>query len=199
MIKWLFDAPIGMPSISGRRDWIYDFDVCCIDLQYFTVYTYEPYEYIYIYIYIILFYGPLTRYVKTRVAHAPGMSGAFFPPSTSKETASWWLDMHHSTCVTHAPWCMSGSLNCGGGETFPAFPVHAQPEILRIWQDAYARLFVYLYVFIFLCMFGSFDIGYVIKVNCYSLLNVFRLTTTVFKTSGSHLLTWINFNPSLDK
>ena len=26
--KWLFDAPIGMPSISERQDWIYDFDVC---------------------------------------------------------------------------------------------------------------------------------------------------------------------------
>ena len=32
--------------------------------------------------------GPLTRYVKLRVAHAPGMPGTFFPPPTSKETAS---------------------------------------------------------------------------------------------------------------
>ena len=24
--------------------------------------------------------------------------------------------IHHSTCVTHVPWCMSGSLTCGGGE-----------------------------------------------------------------------------------
>ena len=23
--------------------------------------------------------------------------------------------MHHGTCVTHVPWCMSGSLNRGGG------------------------------------------------------------------------------------
>ena len=23
--------------------------------------------------------------------------------------------MHHGTCVTHVPWCMSGSLNCDGG------------------------------------------------------------------------------------
>ena len=22
--------------------------------------------------------------------------------------------MHHGTCVTHVPWCMSGSLTCGG-------------------------------------------------------------------------------------
>ena len=31
---------------------------------------------------------PLTRYVKLKVAHAPGMPGAFSPSSTSKETGS---------------------------------------------------------------------------------------------------------------
>ena len=35
-----------------------------------------------------VFYGPLTRYVKLRVAHAPGMPGTFSPPPISKETAS---------------------------------------------------------------------------------------------------------------
>ena len=35
--------------------------------------------------------GPLTRYVKLRVVHVPGMSGTFPPP--------------HG--VTHVPWCMS--------------------------------------------------------------------------------------------
>ena len=41
-------------------------------------------------------------------------------------------DLHQGTCVTHVPWCMSGSLSRGGGEvgkTFPAFPAHAQPAI----------------------------------------------------------------------
>ena len=33
-------------------------------------------------------YGPLTRYIKFRVAHAPGMPGTFSPPLTSKEIAS---------------------------------------------------------------------------------------------------------------
>ena len=32
--------------------------------------------------------GPLTRYVNLGVVHSPGMPGAFFPPPTSKETAS---------------------------------------------------------------------------------------------------------------
>ena len=30
--------------------------------------------------------------------------------------------MHHGTCVTHVPWCMSGSLNCGSGGNFPGNP-----------------------------------------------------------------------------
>ena len=33
------------------------------------------------------YHGPLTRYVKLRAAHAPGMPGTFFPPPTSKKTA----------------------------------------------------------------------------------------------------------------
>ena len=36
----------------------------------------------------------------------------------------------------HVPWCMSGSLTRSGRETFPVIPVHAQPTILRIWQEA---------------------------------------------------------------
>ena len=33
-------------------------------------------------------HGPLTRYVKLQVTHAPGMRGTFSPPPTSKEPAS---------------------------------------------------------------------------------------------------------------
>ena len=35
-----------------------------------------------------LIHEPLTRYVKSRFAHAPGMPGAFSPPPTIKETDS---------------------------------------------------------------------------------------------------------------
>ena len=50
-------------------------------------------------------HGPLTRYVKLHVVHAPGMPGTFsLPPLVSDP------DMHH---VTHVPWCMSRSLTCG--------------------------------------------------------------------------------------
>ena len=66
--------------------------------------------------------------------HAPRMPGTFSPPPRVSDP-----DMHHDTCVTHVPWCMPGSLTSGflwsrrRGKTFPAFPTHAQPAILRIW------------------------------------------------------------------
>ena len=50
-------------------------------------------------------HGPLARYVKLRVAHAPGMPGTFSPPPLGSDP-----DMHHDTCATHVSWCMPGSL-----------------------------------------------------------------------------------------
>ena len=44
--------------------------------------------------------------------------------------------MHHGTCVTHVPWCMSGSLTCGGGENVRGIPGACAPAILCIWQEA---------------------------------------------------------------
>ena len=44
--------------------------------------------------------GPLTRYAKLWVAHAPG---TFSPTPRVSD-----LNMHHGTCVTHLPWCMQG-------------------------------------------------------------------------------------------
>ena len=45
--------------------------------------------------------------------------------------------MHYGTCVTHVPWCMSGSLTCGEGENVPGIPGACAPAILRIWQEAH--------------------------------------------------------------
>ena len=74
-------------------------------------------------------YGPLTRFVQLRVAHAPGMLRNVFPchrlqrkPLISNP------GMHHGTCVTHVPWCMSGSLTCDGGENVPGIQAHAQTQ-----------------------------------------------------------------------
>ena len=47
--------------------------------------------------------------------------------------------MHHGTCVTHVPWCMSGSLTCGDGENVPSIPGACAPAVLRIWQEAHCQ------------------------------------------------------------
>ena len=59
-------------------------------------------------VHISVLNGLLTRYAKLRVAHAPGMPGTFSPPSLVIDP-----DMHHDTCLTHVPWCMSGSITSG--------------------------------------------------------------------------------------
>ena len=46
--------------------------------------------------------------------------------------------MHHGTCVTHVPWCMSGSPTHQPCPS-PAFPAHAQPASLRIWQEVHCN------------------------------------------------------------
>ena len=57
-------------------------------------------------------------------AHASGMPGTFSPPPQVSDP-----DMHHGTCVLS-----SGFLwNRWVGKTFPAYPAHAQPAILRSW------------------------------------------------------------------
>ena len=48
--------------------------------------------------------------------------------------------------VTHVPLCMSGSLTRDGWENFPAFPAHAQPAILRIWQEAHGTSLIRVYI-----------------------------------------------------
>ena len=50
-------------------------------------------------------------------------------------------NMHHGTCVTHVPWCMSGSLTRGRGENVPGIPGACASAILRIWQEAHGLIF----------------------------------------------------------
>ena len=42
-----------------------------------------------------------------------------FPATDFKKSLVSDPGMHHGTCVTHVPRCMSGSLNCGGGKNVP--------------------------------------------------------------------------------
>ena len=71
------------------QSWIYHWMFwcfLCVSIQHFT-------------------HGPLDRYVKLRVVHAPGMPGTLSPSSRVTDP-----DMHQGTCVTHVPKCMPGSL-----------------------------------------------------------------------------------------
>ena len=53
-------------------------------------------------------HGPLTRYARLHIAHAPGMRRRFFPTLWFSDP-----DMQHGTCVTHLLWCMPGTLTSG--------------------------------------------------------------------------------------
>ena len=52
--------------------------------------------------------GPLVRYLKLRVAHAPVMLESFSPPPRVSDP-----DMHHGMCAKHVSWFMPGSLTSG--------------------------------------------------------------------------------------
>ena len=71
----------------------------------------------------------------------PGNAGNIFPTRRlQRKPLVSDPGMHHGTCVTHVPWCMSGSVTCGGGENVPDIPGACAPEILRIWQEAHGNL-----------------------------------------------------------
>ena len=63
-------------------------------------------------------FGPLTRYVKLRVAHTPGMPGMFPRHRRQRKPLVSDPGMH----LTHVPWCMSGSVTRDGGENVPGIP-----------------------------------------------------------------------------
>ena len=75
-----------------------------------------------------LLHGPLTRYVKLQVAHAPGMPGTFSPAADFKENR-----------LLAIPACMSGLLTCGDRENVPGIPGACAPAILRICQEAHCK------------------------------------------------------------
>ena len=69
-------------------------------------------------------HGPLARYVKLQV-RMRRESRERFPRhwlQSKKKTLVSDPGTHHGTCVTHVPWCMSGSLTRGGGENVPGIP-----------------------------------------------------------------------------
>ena len=77
----------------------------------------------------LLRHGPLTRYAKLQVAHAPGMPGTF-PPAADFEGNRY---LAIPACITARAWrtcrdACRGRLPAVTGKTFPAFPAHAHPQ-----------------------------------------------------------------------
>ena len=70
----------------------------------------------------IIAHGPLTRYIKLCAVHAPEVPECFPRHRLQRKPLVRHPGMHPGTGVTHVPWCMSGSLNPGGGENVPAIP-----------------------------------------------------------------------------
>ena len=84
----------------------------------------------------IIGHGPLTRYVKLRVAHVPGLPGTFSPPTTSKETASQ-RSQHASRHVRHARAVMHAGI--ANPRWWGKLSRHPRPMCdpqLCIWQEA---------------------------------------------------------------
>ena len=74
-------------------------------------------------------HGPLARYVKLQVAHAPGMSGTFSPADDFKGNRY----LAIPACITARAWrtCRDACrdrLPAVTEITFPAFPAHAHPQ-----------------------------------------------------------------------
>ena len=86
-----------MPSVNSMEVWI---NCCGLNLR----------------------HGPLTRYVNCRLRVRRECRERF--PRHRLQSKPLVIDpgMHHGTCVTHVPWCMSGSITRGGGENVPSIP-----------------------------------------------------------------------------
>ena len=66
--------------------------------------------------------GPLTRYVNCGLRMRRECRERFPRYRLQRKALVSDPVMHHGTCVTHVPWCMSGSRTCDGGENLPGIP-----------------------------------------------------------------------------
>ena len=81
-------------------------------------------------------YGPLTTYVKLRVARAPGMKGTFSHLRVIRKPLVNYPGMHHG--------CMSRSLNRGGDESVPSIPdACATPNYTYLARGPWKRFLTY--------------------------------------------------------
>ena len=67
-------------------------------------------------------HGPLARYVNCGLRMRRECRERFPRHRFQRKPLVRDPGMHHDTCVSHVPWCMSGSLTRGGGENIPGIP-----------------------------------------------------------------------------
>ena len=67
-------------------------------------------------------HGPLARYVNCGLRVRRECRERFPRHRFQRKPLVRDPGMHHGTCVSHVPWCMSGSLTRGGGENIPGIP-----------------------------------------------------------------------------
>ena len=64
-------------------------------------------------------HGPLTKYAKLRLCMRWECRERFTRHRLQRKPLGSDPGMHHGTCITHVPWCMSGSLTRGSRENVP--------------------------------------------------------------------------------
>ena len=133
-------------------------------------------------------HGPLNRYVNCGLRMHRECRERFPRNQIQSKLLVSDPDMHHGTCVTQVPWCMSGSLTRGGGKTFQAFPARAEPTILRNWQEADA-----------ICLTAVFM---TVKINfkpCHKFKNLIEYVTIhsvyicTYLLTSSFVTPWITY------
>ena len=109
--------------------------------------------------------------------------------------------MHHDTCVTHVPWCMSGSLTRSGGENVPCIPGACAtrnlsylargllPNTFRQWSFILAKLSITINLKLLLhrAMFRAHPLSFIIFV---AILGIFT-GCKLFTRNRLNNITWI--------
>ena len=124
-------------------------------------------------------YGPLARYVKLRVAHAPGMPGTFSQPLTSKKTASYRSrhasrHMRDARSVTHVgmakPQRRGKRSRHSGRMSNPQFHVSGKRRMEPIRSALFDTVFIRSYKLLFVIVVLNDLWIYVFNLNKFHLL-----------------------------
>ena len=116
--------------------------------------------------------------------------------------------MHHGTCVTHVPRCMSGSLTRGGGESNPGIPGACATLLFANLSRDSRNTILHRSVLTIGCNLMCLMIIHLTQMwnhfpavtcmqNCVN--KVINCNEHSFWTTGPFLRTWIDCNPSMDK